>query len=126
MSSETESTGSGLDTALLFVALGVLAGSIAGFYYFEGQANDLIRVAGMLAGGAVAVVIAMQTAVGRTAWGYVQGSRIELRRVVWPSRKETLQTTLMIMVVVLVLALFLWGLDALLLWAMKLLTGRGE
>ncbi len=125
MSSETENTGSGFDTALLFLALGVLAASITGFYYFQDQANDLVRVLGMLAGGALAIVIAMQTGIGRTAWGYIQGSRIELRRVVWPTRKETLQTTLMIMVVVLILALFLWGLDALLLWAMKLLTGRG-
>ena len=125
MNAETENTRSGLDTALLFLALGVLAASITGFYYFQDQANDLVRVAGMLAGGVVAVVIAMQTAMGRTVWGYIQGSRVEMRRVVWPTRKETLQTTLMIMVVVLILAIFLWLLDMGLLAGMKLLTGRG-
>ncbi|MDX1496960.1 MAG: preprotein translocase subunit SecE [Salinisphaeraceae bacterium] len=125
MSAETETKQSGLDTLLVLLALGVLVASIAGFYYLEGQFHPVLRTLGMLAGGVVAVFIGLQTAMGKTAFGYIQGSRVELRRVVWPSRKETLQATLMILGVVLILAMFLWGLDAILVWAMQIFTGRG-
>lgn len=125
MSTETEDSKSSLDTLLMLLALGVLVGSIAGFYYLEGQLHPVLRTLAMLAGGVVAIVIGLQTATGKTAFGYVQGSRVEMRRVVWPSRKETLQTTLLILVVVLILAMFLWGLDAILVWAMQVFTGRG-
>jgi preprotein translocase subunit SecE len=70
------------------------------------------------------VVIALQTAIVNTAWSYIQGSRTELRRMVWPTRRETVQTTLMVVVVVLILAIFIWALDIVLAWAVQLLTGR--
>ena len=125
MKSETEANRSGLDTGLMLLAFAVLAGTIAAFYYLDGQLHPVLRTVGMLAGAALAVVIGLQTATGKTAFGYVQGSRVEMRRVVWPSRKETLQSTLMILAVVLILAMFLWGLDAILVWAMQIFTGRG-
>lgn len=125
MSSETEVNKSGLDTGLMFLALAVLAASIAGFYYLDGQLHPVLRTLAMLAGGGLAIVIGLQTDMGKTAFGYIQGSRVEMRRVVWPSRKETIQSTIMILAVVLILAMFLWGLDAILVWAMQLLTGRG-
>lgn len=109
----------------MLLALGVLVASIAGFYYLDGQLHPVLRTLGMLAGGAVAVFIGLQTTTGKTAFGYVQGARVEMRRVVWPTRKETLQATLMILGVVLILAMFLWGLDAILVWAMQIFTGRG-
>ncbi|HEY1181887.1 MAG TPA: preprotein translocase subunit SecE, partial [Rhodocyclaceae bacterium] len=74
---------------------------------------------------AASLAIAYQTVLGRTLWGYISGSRTELRKVVWPSRQESLQATLMIAVVVLIMALLLWGLDSLLLWGVEILTGRG-
>ena len=128
MSTETvETRSSNLDTALLLLAIAIVGASIAGFYYFESQFHVLIRWGGMVAGAALAIFIAYQSQAGKQAWIAIQGSRVELRRVVWPTRKETMQATLMIAVVVLVLALALWGLDAILLWAVKFLTGqRGE
>ncbi|MGB0221597.1 preprotein translocase subunit SecE [Sinimarinibacterium flocculans] len=95
------------------------------FYYFETQYNALIRVLMLLGGLLVALGVAYQTAAGRSLWGYVVGSRIELRKVVWPTRQESVQATLMIAVVVLIMALLLWGLDSLLLWGVETLTGRG-
>ena len=74
---------------------------------------------------AVALGVAYQTALGKSLWSYVVGSRIELRKVVWPTRQESIQATLMIAVVVLLMALLLWGLDSLLLWGVETLTGRG-
>ena len=57
--------------------------------------------------------------------GFISGANTEVRRVVWPTRAETLQTTLAVLVVVLLVGIFLWLLDMLLLWAVQLLTGQG-
>jgi preprotein translocase subunit SecE len=124
MATREEQSGSFVDTALLWLAVGVLSASIFGYYWFEPQYNDLVRVLGMLAGAGLAIVIALQTALGKTVWGYIQGSRTELRRVVWPTRQETMQTTLMVIVVVLILSVFIWALDVVLAWAVQMLTGR--
>ena len=124
MASREEKGGSALDTGLLWLAILVLCASIFGYYWFEPQYNELVRVLGMLAGTAVAVAIALQSTPGRIGWAYIQGSRTELRRVVWPTRQETLQTTLMVIVVVLILAVFIWALDVVLAWGVKMLTGR--
>ncbi|ORE88994.1 preprotein translocase subunit SecE [Oceanococcus atlanticus] len=125
MSAQTETTGSALDTVLLWAAVAILAASIFGFYYFEPQFNALVRVAGMLVGGALAVVVALQSVPGKAAWLVVRESRTELRKVVWPTRPETIQTTAIILIVVLILGMLLWGIDSLLLLALEALTGRG-
>lgn len=125
MSAQTETTGSALDTVLLWAAVAILAASIFGFYYFEPQFNALVRVAGMLVGGALAVVVALQSVPGKAAWVVVRESRTELRKVVWPTRPETVQTTAIILIVVLVLGMLLWGIDSLLLLGLEALTGRG-
>jgi preprotein translocase subunit SecE len=113
------------DTALLSVAAVALLGGMFAFYYFETQYNALIRVLVLLAGVAAALGVAYQTALGKSLWSYVVGSRVELRKVVWPTRQESIQATIMIAVVVLLMALLLWGLDSLLLWGVETLTGRG-
>jgi len=124
MATQEKHTGSVLDTALLWLAIAVLCASIFGYYWFEPTHTDLVRVLGMLGGAVVAVVIALQTTLGKTGWAYARGSRTELRRVVWPTRRETVQTTLMVVVVVLILAIFIWALDIVLAWGVQLLTGR--
>jgi preprotein translocase subunit SecE len=113
------------DTALMTVAVAALLGGMFAFYYFEGQFNALLRTVVLLAAAAGSLAIAYQTVIGKTLWGYVVGSRVELRKITWPTRQESLQATLMIAVVVLVMALLLWGLDSLLLWGVETLTGRG-
>lgn len=125
MTSKSESTRSPLDTALLVLAILVLAASISGFYYVQGQVHQFVRVIGLLVGAAIAVAIASRTEIGRFVWGYVQGSRTELRKVVWPTRRETMQTTLIVIVLALLVGVFLWAVDAVLLWALKQFTGVG-
>jgi preprotein translocase subunit SecE len=123
MNSETEvATRSPLDTALLAVSALLLVGGIGAFYYFE-QLPQVVRWLIMLASAAAALGVGYLTATGRTLFAFIRGSNAEVRRVVWPTRKETMQTTLVIMVVVLVLAMLLWGIDATLLWGVKFLTG---
>lgn len=125
MTSKSESARSPLDTALLILAILVLAASISGFYYVQGQVHQVVRVVGLLVGAAIAVAIALRTEIGRVVWGYVQGSRTELRKVVWPTRRETMQTTLIVIVLALLVGIFLWAVDAVLLWALKQFTGVG-
>ena len=72
---------------------------------------------------AVAAGVALQTEKGRPAGGFAKDSRTEVRKVVWPSRTETIQTTGLIIVLVALVALFLWGLDTFLGWLTKSLLG---
>ena len=114
------------DTALLLASLVLLVGGLWAFYYFVGQYNVLIRTLVLLGSIGGALFVAYQTQMGRVMWSYISGAyRIELRKIVWPSRQESIQSTLMIAVVVLISALLLWGLDSALLWGVKFLTGRG-
>ena len=121
---QTHAGSSHKDTALLLVALAALVGGMFAFYYYATELNLLVRWLIMLASFAAAMGVAYQTALGREMWGYIAGSRIELRKVVWPSRQEAVQATLMIAVVVMIMAVLLWGLDSALLWGVEQLTGR--
>ena len=125
-SQKEQQAGSSKDTALLIASLVLLVGGLSAFYYFVGQFNVLIRTLILLACLGLSLFAAYQTHLGRVMWSYINGAyRIEARKVVWPSRQESVQSTLMIAVVVLISALLLWGLDGALLWGVKFLTGRG-
>ena len=76
-----------------------------------------------IVGGAAA--IALQTAKGRGIWTFFSDAKVEVRKVVWPSRQETIQTTLIVFLMVILVGIILWLLDIFLLWAVKLLTGQG-
>ena len=124
MNAQTETGASALDTVKLFLAIAVLIGGIVAYYYYP-DLSVLIRAGGVLASVVIAIVIVMQTAKGRDMWQFIQTSRIELRKVVWPNRQDTTQTTLAVIVFVIILGVFFWGLDLGLLWVTKTLTGQG-
>lgn len=130
MSVHTEEQGSSLDTVKLIVALALLMAGIAGFYYFEtwqgAPVSVLFRVLGLLVVGGIAAAIALSSQSGKRLLGFMKDSRLEVRKMVWPTRAETLQTTLMVMVIVLILSIFLWGVDSLLGWGVKSLLGGGS
>ena len=118
-------TGPGpLDTVKLLLAALALLGGIVAYYYFEDE-SILLRTAGVLIGLALGVVIAMQSAQGQALWQFIQGARVELIQVIWPTRQEAMQTTLTVFVFVLILGIFFWGLDFFLLWGSRTLTSRG-
>ncbi|WP_298610312.1 preprotein translocase subunit SecE [uncultured Thiothrix sp.] len=129
MSLKAEQQTSSLDTVKLILAFVLLLVGIGGFYYFatwKGEAvSVLVRVLGLLAFVAVAVGIAATTEKGRGLITFLKDSRMEVRKMVWPTRAETMQTTLMVMVIVLLLSLFLWLVDMLLGWGVKTLLGGG-
>ncbi|EQD74445.1 SecE subunit of protein translocation complex [mine drainage metagenome] len=107
---------------LILAGLVALAGMV-GYYYFS-HVSEGIRIAGLLGAFGLALVFLATSQSGRTLWGFVQESRVELRKVIWPTRKETTDTTLFVLVMVIVLALLLWVIDLGLDFGIKLLTGR--
>ena len=109
---------------IVFAALLVAAG-IAAFYYLSEKAM-ILRVGAVLGGMAAATLLFLTTEMGRQFKAYTQDSVDEVRKVVWPTRKETLQTTAIVFAFVAIMALFLWLVDGSLLWTMKKLIGRGE
>ena len=101
----------------------LIAGGVFANYYFSSIAWS-IRLAGWLILVAILVLIALKTAAGKRFWVFCKESRIELYKVVWPTRKEAVQTTLMITVLVIIVAILLWGIDTVLLWIINWLTGQ--
>jgi preprotein translocase subunit SecE len=124
MNSPAEAGGAGLDTAKLAAAVLLLTGGIFAFYYFA-EYSTLLRVVALLAVSGVAAAVALQTAPGRQLWQFVTDARQEVRKVVWPTRQETLQTTLIVMVMVLIVGVVLWLFDMVLLGILRFLTGQG-
>ncbi len=112
------------DILKIFAAVLILAVGIGGFYYF-GDKPDWLRVLMVLGAAALAALVALQTAMGRAAWEFAKVARQELRKVVWPTRKETMQVTLVVFGLVVLVALFLWIVDWGLLKMMRVLTGPG-
>jgi preprotein translocase subunit SecE len=123
MNSTVETTGGKLDTFKLGLALLILIAALVGFYIYAEQ-DLLYRVVGLLAAVGVSVAIALQTDKGREIWGYFHDAQIEVRKVVWPTRKETVNTTLLVIGMVIIVAIILWLLDMFLGWSIGSLMGH--
>lgn len=124
MSTKTESGPGILDTAKLVLAVVVLVSGIVAYYYYDNE-SLLLRVAGVLVALALGAVIAFQSMQGQALWQFIQSSRGEIRKVIWPTRQETFQTTLTVFVFVLIIGIFFWLLDMGLLRVAKIVTGQG-
>ncbi len=122
MSSNIETVNPKLDLIKIIIAVLILIAALVGFYYFEDHSTPL-RVAVILTAAGIAIWIALQTEQGRTLWHFIQDAQIEVRKVVWPTRQESAQTTFLVFLVVIITALILWGLDTLLGWAVRGLLG---
>ena len=109
----------------LVLALLLVAAGVAGFYLLADQAL-VLRILAVLAGVIVAVLVMWTTRLGQEAFAFAQESAAETRKVVWPSRKETLQTTAAVFAMVVIVALFLWVVDIGCLWMVKILMGRSS
>lgn len=114
-----ETTASRFDAVKWVVVIVLVAVAVIGNSYYADQ-SLLYRVLGILVLAAVAGLVALQTAKGAAFWALVKGSRTEIRKVVWPTRQETVQTTMIVVAFVLLVALLLWGLDSLLGWLVSL------
>jgi preprotein translocase subunit SecE len=113
------------DKIKLLVAALVLGGAFVAFYAFADVAL-VFRVLGLLIAVVVAGFIASKSEVGGKAVSYARGAVVEIRKVVWPTRKETVQTTIMVMAMVVLVGIILWVFDWILVWGVQLLTGQGS
>jgi len=124
MSTRVETAGSLPDVMKWIVAVAFLVAGLVGFYYFA-EHSTLLRVIGLLfAVGACAATV-VQTEKGKALWDFMRESRTEVRKVVWPTRKETTQTTLIVMAVAGLVAVLMWGLDSILSALVRILLGQG-
>jgi len=121
---ETEASAGPLDTVLLALASLVVLASLVAYYYFD-DTPAVFRVLGILVSLGVGAGLIYQTQLGKFLWQFIQGSRVEIRKVIWPTRTETTQTTLAVFAFVLIFGAFFWILDFVLLFVTRTLTGQG-
>ena len=122
---QEESQSGVLDIIKLLLAAGVLVGGLFGYYYYLEWSLPL-RVLLVLGGLALGIAIGMTSTQGQRLWAFIQGSRIEIRKVVWPTKQETTQTAIAVFVFTLIMALFFWALDSGLLWLTRRLVGTAS
>lgn len=113
-----------MDIVLLALASLVVLASLVAYYYFEAT-PVVFRALGILVSLGVAAALVYRTRLGQFVWQFIQGSRGEIRKIVWPTRQETTQTTLAVFGFILIMGAFFWSLDFLLLWITRSITGQG-
>jgi preprotein translocase subunit SecE len=111
------------DILILVFDFILLIAGIGAYYYYRDVPWAIKAAAGLILVCIIAV-IALQTTPGRAVWQFAKDARMELRKVVWPTRQETIQTTFVVVVMVVIMALVLWGIDSILMWAVSWLTGQ--
>ncbi|PID41431.1 MAG: preprotein translocase subunit SecE [Proteobacteria bacterium] len=122
MSSQASESSGALDALKwLFVLLLVGVGVVGNYYYAD--ESVLYRVLALVALAGVAFAVAVTTVKGRQYAALMKDAKSEIKRVVWPTRQELLQTTMIVVVFVLIVALFLWGLDSLISWIISGVIG---
>ena len=109
-------------TPLLLMSLVLLLAGIVAFYYFS-EIRLFYRVLGLFVVLGLAGYIVYQTSFGKTVYTYVLESKIELKKVSWPTKQETTQTAIGVIVIVVIIGILLWLLDMLLAWSIGTLYG---
>lgn len=122
MSTNVETPSSAMESVKWSVAIALLAGAVVGNHMYADQ-SVLLRAIGVVVAIAAGLAIASQTFKGRNFLAFAKEARIEVRKVIWPTRQETTHTTLIVMVATVIMALILWGLDGILFRAVGFLTG---
>jgi len=123
MTEQVQATPESGNAMMLSLAAVIVVAGFVGFYYLDQQpiwVRWLLVLATLTAGA----FVASKSALGKDVWQFIQGARIELRKVVWPTTKDTRNVTMVVFVAVVVLGLFFWGLDMLLATLTKWLTSR--
>jgi preprotein translocase subunit SecE len=124
MNTQVEANTSVFDVVKQVFSVVFVVAGVAAFYYFS-EVPLLYRVLGLVLVVLVVVGVTLTTDVGRSVWSFVLESKLEVRKVVWPTREETFRTTLLVFAMVFIVGLILWLLDMFLFWGVRFLTGQG-
>ena len=124
MSENAVDNAGSLDTVKWLLVVVLLGTAVGGNYYF-GEMSVLVRAIGVVVAVAVALFIAAKTVKGAQFVNFASESRTEVRKVVWPTREEATQTTLIVLAATFVMALLLWGLDGVAVRVVSFITGLG-
>jgi preprotein translocase subunit SecE len=104
-----------IDKVKLAAAVVLVVAGLVGFYYFD-ELSVLLRAGMVIVGVIAGAAVALTSSQGQAAWEFAKGARMELRKVVWPTRRETIQGTGIVLLMVIVVGLYLWILDTALFW----------
>lgn len=110
------------DTLLWVLVVSMVGSAVVANYHFSNLAWAF-RLSGWVILSPVVLLMIFKTAHGQRLWVFAKEARIELRKVVWPTREETVRTTMLIGAMVIAVSLILWGIDTILLWIVSWLTG---
>lgn len=127
MNAQAEDTSKTFDVIKQVLSLALVVAGIFAFYYFaEAPGFTLLyRVLTLVFIVLIALFIMLTTAVGKNGLAFALEAKQEVRKVVWPSREETVKTTLLVFGMVFIVGLILWILDMFLFWGIRYLTGQG-
>jgi preprotein translocase subunit SecE len=124
MSDKVENVSSPLDSLKWGAVISLLIGVIAANYVYE-DVSILYRAIGAVVGVVIAGLLAATTVKGAQFVGFSKDSHLEIRKVVWPSRQEAVQTTMIVLVATAIVSLLLWGLDGIIVRLVSFITGLG-
>jgi preprotein translocase subunit SecE len=122
MNAKADNPSNRLDVVKWLIVVAIVLGGVYANTYFAAVGVFYRALAG-IGIAAVAAVIALQTDAGRAAWNLAKEARVEVRKVVWPTRQETTQTTLIVVLIVFLVGLMLWGIDSGLSWGVQAVIG---
>ena len=122
MSSKVEDQAPKLDSVKWLLVVAVILGGVYANSFYATEPLLYRAIAGLVL-VAIVIGIMLQTVIGQATWDLAKESRVEIRKVVWPTRQETVQTTMIVVAVVIVVALILWALDSSVSWVVQGVIG---
>ena len=127
MNAQAEDASKVFDVVKQGLSLAFVVAGVTAFYYFADVPGFtlLYRVLALVAIILIALGMMLTTATGRNLWAFALEAKQEVRKVVWPTREETVRTTLLVFGMVFIVGLILWFLDMFLFWGIRSLTGQG-
>jgi preprotein translocase subunit SecE len=124
MNTQAEAATSVADVVKQVLSVVLVVAGVAAFYYFS-EIQLLYRVLGLVVVVLASLGLVLATDLGQSIWSFVLESKVEVRKVVWPTREETTRTTMLVFAMVFIVGLILWLLDMFLFWGVRLITGQG-
>ena len=106
----------------VFASVLITLGGFVFYYSMSDQFSDIARILTVIATSTIGLVVISMSSVGKRGLEYLGGVRTEVRRVVWPNRQETLQMSVVVLIAVVIMGLFLWGVDSLFIWLIELIV----